>query len=32
MANGNKYRYMLYLDNPEFLPEDADFILKNQER
>ena len=28
MANGKKYRYMLYLDNPQFLPEDADFILK----
>ena len=28
MADVNKYRYMLYLDNPQFLPKDADFILK----
>ena len=28
MTNGNMYRYMLYLDNPQFLPKDADFILK----
>ena len=28
MTNDNKYRYMLYLENLKFLPEDADFILK----
>jgi hypothetical protein len=28
MTDVNKYRYMLYLDNPQFLPENADFILK----
>ncbi len=28
MTNCNKYRYMLYLDNSQYLPEDADFILK----
>lgn len=28
MSKHNLYRYMLYLDNPQFLPTDAELILK----